>query len=57
MKKILIALALLASVQIAGAQQVKSVNAARAGVDKALKTVSDAKAAFEKKLKEDGLLG
>ena len=45
MKKILIALALLASVQIAGAQQVKSVNAARAGVDKALKTVSDAKKA------------
>lgn len=46
MKKILIALALLAGVQIAGAQQqVKSVNAARAGVDKALKTVSDAKKA------------
>ena len=45
MKKILLALALLASVQIAGAQQVKSVNAARAGVDKALKTVSDAKKA------------
>ena len=45
MKKILIALALLASVQIAGAQQVKSVNAARTGVEKALKTVSDAKKA------------
>ena len=46
MKKILIALALLAGVQIAGAQQqVKSINAARAGVDKALKTVSDAKKA------------
>lgn len=47
MKKILIiALALLVSVQIAGAQQqVKSVNAARAGIDKALKTVGDAKKA------------
>ena len=45
MKKILIALALLASVQIAGAQQVKSVNAARTGVEKALKNVSDAKKA------------
>ena len=46
MKRILIALALLASVQIAGAQQqVKSVNAARTGVEKALKTVSDAKKA------------
>ena len=46
MKKILIALALLASVQIAGAQQqVKSVNAARSAVEKAQKASLDAKKA------------
>ena len=46
MKKILIALALFAGIQIAGAQQqVKSVNAARSSVEKAEKNAADAKKA------------
>lgn len=46
MKKILIALALIASVQFAGAQQqVKSINGARSAVEKALKASNDAKKA------------
>ena len=46
MKKILIALALLAGVQFAGAQQqVKSVNAARSAVEKARKNAADEKKA------------
>lgn len=46
MKKILIALALIASVQIAGAQQqVKSISAARSAVEKARKSADDPKKA------------
>ena len=43
MKKFCLLLAILASVQIAGAQQVKSVAAARSSVEKAEKASQDAK--------------